>query len=66
MVTLQAEELGNFNISPPKGMDAKFEVTLYGGATLIFDECEAGREERRLAGLAGRHRKSAPRAGRSW
>jgi hypothetical protein len=38
MVTLQAEELGNFNISPPKGMDAKFEVTLYGGATLIFDE----------------------------
>lgn len=38
MVTLQAGELGNFNISPPEGMNEKFEVTLYGGATLIFDE----------------------------
>ena len=38
MVTLQASELGNFNISPPDGMPDRKEVTLYGGATLIFDE----------------------------
>jgi hypothetical protein len=38
MVTLQASELGNFNISPPEGMPPRQEVTLYGGATLIFDE----------------------------
>ncbi len=38
MVTLQAQELASFNITPPDGMDQDSEVTLYGGATLIFDE----------------------------
>jgi hypothetical protein len=38
MVTLRADELSNFNISPPEDMPNNQEVTLYGGGTLIFDE----------------------------
>lgn len=38
MVTLQASELESFNIAPPDGMADNYEVTLYGGGTLIFDE----------------------------
>ncbi len=38
MVTLQAGELDNFDISPPDEMPLDCEVTLYGGGTLIFDE----------------------------
>ena len=38
MVILQAGELNSFDISPPDDMPNDFEVTLYGGGTLIFDE----------------------------
>ena len=40
MVTLQAQELQSFDppIGKPEGMSADEEVTLYGGASLIFDE----------------------------
>lgn len=38
MVTLQVGELESFSISPPDGMPDYYEVTLYGGGTLIFDE----------------------------
>lgn len=40
MVTLQAEELQYFDppIGKPKGMPKDQEVTVYGGAALIFDE----------------------------
>lgn len=40
MVTLQAQELQSFDppIGKPEGMSLDEEVTLYGGATLIFDE----------------------------
>jgi hypothetical protein len=38
MLTLRAEELEAFNINIPDGMSASQEVTLYGGAALVFDE----------------------------
>lgn len=38
MLTLRAEELESFNINIPDGMSPNQEVTLYGGAALIFDE----------------------------
>ncbi|HEY8184583.1 MAG TPA: hypothetical protein VIF64_00860 [Pyrinomonadaceae bacterium] len=40
MVTLQAQELQSFDppIGKPEGMSPDEEVTLYGGASLIFDE----------------------------
>ncbi len=38
MVSLRAGELRNFDVSPPVGMADDFELTLYGGGTLIFDE----------------------------
>jgi hypothetical protein len=38
MMTLQAQELGRYDIVPPEGMSAAQQVTLYGGGALIFDE----------------------------
>ena len=38
MLTLRAEELEAFNINIPDGMSPSQEVTLYGGAALVFDE----------------------------
>jgi hypothetical protein len=38
MMTLQAQELGRYDIVPPEGMSAARQVTLYGGGALIFDE----------------------------
>ncbi len=38
MMTLRAEELKGFNITPPEGMPPKQQVVLYGGGALIFDE----------------------------
>jgi hypothetical protein len=38
MVTLRASELATFEIRKPRDMADDYELTLYGGATLIFDE----------------------------
>jgi hypothetical protein len=37
-LTIRADELKQYGIKTPPGMDEDFEVTIYGGGSLIFDE----------------------------
>src|SRR5262249_51277947 len=64
VVELRADELKGFSIEAPAGMPPDTELTLYGGATLIFDEY--GRLKFNIANRLDNGRRQTTRLNYLW